>query len=587
MFDTRLRQLLLSLSEKHHLPDEVKKRVSAIAPEDITIKVAILGEFKCGKSTLTNALLGKRILPAFGEPTSAVLTEIAKSESDRYFVRRIKEDGSEVVTDISPGDLADEIMNHEPGKVVHIHLKDIDLLDSHVSLIDTPGVNSINDTHDDVTFGYLPFVDVAIVVMDVNTGAPSKSLLEFLDRIPKEEWKKFYFVLNKTDLISPTASKSIKERYRVDLSAHGFENPNLLTLSAKQELDAIDGNSKHGTPTNGVDWLRKTIAKDILAVKEQIAAERANEALRNEARGIVSLLQEILATLQWNAQEFDSQIKSLKQEVSELEVGLRRFESDFDQVKSDCLAHLQKVLDDYSYSISAKLAKEEPVDDLITGMVNEVNSLLSISVGKLRGIKIPGLGETVGQLIAGSIVAQTARMREIANLLVDVSTFAATVWLIPGGTGTKEAERLVEGVAVAGGRSVGKLASRGEKLLKALGALGKFIDAINPLEQIKKAILPSILNNKVRSVMFRMITDRIVVAFEELKTSMRMDIDTTFLQPKRDKENLIVALKDQSSKKLVEATEHRAALQRDIDALNSTIGVGPSRNVQALSLGKS
>lgn len=57
---TKAKEQLLSISERHELLD-VKKRISDIKSEDIQVNVAFLGEFKSGKTTIVNALLGKKI----------------------------------------------------------------------------------------------------------------------------------------------------------------------------------------------------------------------------------------------------------------------------------------------------------------------------------------------------------------------------------------------------------------------------------------------------------------------------------------------------------------------------------------------
>lgn len=195
---TKAKEQLLSISERHELLD-VKKRISDIKSEDIQVNVAFLGEFKSGKTTIVNALLGKKILPMFATPTTAVITEISKGTEDKFYVIKKDTDENELKQEISIGQLADAVTNVDINKKVLVQLKDIAFLDEKLLIIDTPGVSSIEKSHDDVTFGYLPMVDVAFFVMNINIGSPTKSLLDFLKQYPKETLSKFYFILNHTD----------------------------------------------------------------------------------------------------------------------------------------------------------------------------------------------------------------------------------------------------------------------------------------------------------------------------------------------------------------------------------------------------
>ena len=49
-------------------------------------KVLVLGEFKRGKSTLINALLGEEVLPAFATPCTAIINEVKWGEKKKAIV---------------------------------------------------------------------------------------------------------------------------------------------------------------------------------------------------------------------------------------------------------------------------------------------------------------------------------------------------------------------------------------------------------------------------------------------------------------------------------------------------------------------
>ena len=49
-----------------------------------TFKIMVMGNFKNGKSTFINALLGQEILPAYAVPTTAIINEIIAVITAKY-----------------------------------------------------------------------------------------------------------------------------------------------------------------------------------------------------------------------------------------------------------------------------------------------------------------------------------------------------------------------------------------------------------------------------------------------------------------------------------------------------------------------
>ena len=70
--------------------------------ESDNFKVLVIGEFKNGKSTFINSLMGKKVLPAYSTPCTAVINEVVYGKAERamlYFKNPLPE---EMSTDIEP-----------------------------------------------------------------------------------------------------------------------------------------------------------------------------------------------------------------------------------------------------------------------------------------------------------------------------------------------------------------------------------------------------------------------------------------------------------------------------------------------------
>jgi ribosome biogenesis GTPase A len=101
--------------------------------------VSVLGEFKRGKSTVVNALLGRDLLPTGVLPLTAVATEVAFGESGASLVHL---DGTRC--EVTVDELADFVTEaRNPGnerQVARVEVRvPAELLRPGVVLVDTPG----------------------------------------------------------------------------------------------------------------------------------------------------------------------------------------------------------------------------------------------------------------------------------------------------------------------------------------------------------------------------------------------------------------------------------------------------------------
>ena len=113
--------------------------------------LVVLGEFNHGKSTFVNALLGHDILPTGITPTTAALNHIVYGEKPS--ARAVKFDGS--IEDVPFEALADwvTVSGKSAEPFHHVEIKyPCELLKDNVTLVDTPGVNDLNEQRADITY---------------------------------------------------------------------------------------------------------------------------------------------------------------------------------------------------------------------------------------------------------------------------------------------------------------------------------------------------------------------------------------------------------------------------------------------------
>lgn len=186
--------------------EDVLKRLK----ED-TFSVAIVGEFKRGKSTLINALLEKDVLPTDVVPTTATINKVAYSVTP--FVRIEYNDGK--TEDIEIDKLNDYVTKLTPEsekiaqtvKIATVYYP-VNYCKNGVTIIDTPGLND-DEAMTNVTLSVLPQIDAAIMVM--MAGSPfSQYECDFLEnKVITSDLGRVLFVVTGIDLYDEDDAQKI------------------------------------------------------------------------------------------------------------------------------------------------------------------------------------------------------------------------------------------------------------------------------------------------------------------------------------------------------------------------------------------
>ena len=151
-------------------------------------KVAVMGEFKRGKSSLINALLGSRILPADATPTTATINRITYGAAPRAVITF--QDGRE--QEIPVHELKDYVTKiTAEGAARALQIKEATVYfptvfcQNHIDIIDTPGLND-DARMTQITIDMVANVDAVIV--PIHAHAPfSETEMKFVCQLIESE----------------------------------------------------------------------------------------------------------------------------------------------------------------------------------------------------------------------------------------------------------------------------------------------------------------------------------------------------------------------------------------------------------------
>jgi len=197
--------------------------------------LVILGEFNHGKSTFVNALLGEDVLPTGITPTTAALNHVIFAEAPK--ARAVLKDGD--VIDLAPGALS-EWVTVAGGRAPDVSYVEVgypaEMLRENITLVDTPGVNDLNEQRADITYGYVPRADAVIFLLDAGQ-ALKDSEREFLSsHVLEGSRDRLIFVLGKVDLLSDAERTAVTGYVKKGLRSL-VDEPVVFPLSARAHLE--------------------------------------------------------------------------------------------------------------------------------------------------------------------------------------------------------------------------------------------------------------------------------------------------------------------------------------------------------------
>jgi len=105
-----------------------------------------------------------------------------------------------------------------------------------ITIVDTPGTNSIIRNHQTITENYIPKSDLVIFVFPAK-NPHTATAWELLSLVRKDWHRKTVFVLQQADLATQRELAVNQERVKQYAHERNVQNPVLFTVSAKRELD--------------------------------------------------------------------------------------------------------------------------------------------------------------------------------------------------------------------------------------------------------------------------------------------------------------------------------------------------------------
>ncbi len=371
----------ISLMRETGILEEQARSVSELLRRysDNELVVSVIGQFKRGKSSLINAMLGEELLPVGIIPLTTVVTEIRCGEQFKALI--CFTDGSE--REVARAELPEYISeqknrnNHKNVASVKLWVTS-ELFGDGITLVDTPGVGSVHQHNTDTSYSYIEKSDAVLFLLSVDSPV-SEIEREFLLKT-SEHASKFYFAVNKIDTISRENQKEFIAYCSSVLSE---------TLGFDVSLYPVSSKTGEGVPEiiNG-------ISKDIHSSYDELLSASIAFKLANIISQAKSRMNLYLKAASIPSEELEAKVSEIRKKQSSLEYLsdevqiitrkqterlVERIEEHFNVLFQNVLNDLRSKASEYYESCKALPSKQfeqrilEALESVLRDKVREIN----------------------------------------------------------------------------------------------------------------------------------------------------------------------------------------------------------------------
>jgi small GTP-binding protein len=318
--------------------------------EEERFVLVVLGEFNHGKSTFVNALLGAPVLPAGITPTTATINHLVFAE--KPCAKAVLMDDS--VRAVDPKNLS-EWVTIESSKAEKVRYVEVgwpaEILRDRVTLVDTPGVNDINEARAEITYNYIPRADAVLFLLDAAQVLKQSERAFLEQRILRRSRDKLLFVIGKADLLSPEEKAEALKYCRDNLTPILDGEPVLFTVSAKQALAGHAAQS-------GIPELRQYLVRYLSEQRGRVLLDNASA----DGQRLCSYLGQNLGikrrSLELSLEELETRIHRVQKELSGKQQTMRGIQGRITAEADGIKARIRMDLEEFTAAFCAALPEE-------------------------------------------------------------------------------------------------------------------------------------------------------------------------------------------------------------------------------------
>ena len=372
--------------------------------------LVILGEFKRGKSTIINALLGKELVPINVTPETYTINEITFGHTQ--YVEAMLENGQRVpltIEDITREKL-EQRMKLFPAKIQYVSIKDNAPILRNIRIVDTPGLSDLESLDKQVE-DYIVNADAIMYAASCLLPFSETEQIFLASHVQPQRFGMLYILVNMVDALNSQQDvdkilrrfKGISERIVPNAITYGISGGDEFKRKLDRERP-LDKGTREFYETQFFQF-ELSLKRDIIMQKDVIRSKRVLTMLDQMRVEMDSKFRIINDMADLDQQKLEDKAKEFEKQQEELSKALE----DKKPALHLSILEMQQEAENWMYEFFSKLrasilecrAKDENGEDLYSSEDIEkyFYSFLMEKVGEAYRNCIENHRDRIGELV--------------------------------------------------------------------------------------------------------------------------------------------------------------------------------------------
>ncbi len=318
--------------------------------------LVILGEFKRGKSTIINALLGKELAPSNVSPETYTINEISYDPIPK--VEAVLENGDRRILtfrDITRDRLKIK-MRLYPSKIAHLDIRDNAEILKEMRIVDTPGLSDLEDLDKQVT-EYLVNADAIMYATSSLLPFSESEQIYLASHIQPQRFGMLYVLVNMIDALQNRSDvDKIMRRFK---SISGRIVPNAIVYGISGQDEFMRKTGGHRPPDKGTrEFYETQFLKFELSLKRDIVMQKDVIRTKRVLTMVENMVGETYSKLRMLADMAEMDMRAIENKTAEFDEQCGQLAKALDEAKPKLqlsITEMQQEAEKWMYEFFAKL----------------------------------------------------------------------------------------------------------------------------------------------------------------------------------------------------------------------------------------
>ncbi|MGO9145474.1 MAG: dynamin family protein [Desulfomonilia bacterium] len=323
----------------------------SLLKENPIIDVAILGQFKAGKSSFINSLVEREILPVGVIPVTTVITRLQYGPQERSMITYIDGTKSEIGIE-ELGKFISEAQNPSNSRNVDVVDLELPALEAYpgLRLVDTPGLGSVFTYHKEVSENWLPEVGAAVLAISADRPLSEHDLNLIADL--SFHTPTIVILLTKADLLTPDQQNEVVQFFQQTLKRKLNREYPIFLYSTRV----------------GMDFFKHRIEAELLSGLSMNRDQEFHCILNYKTQSLLGSCLSYLNIAMKTSVEADQDREALRSQILNEKVGFDQIRDEIGVITRECQRqtralltnHLEKFKNPLTEKLTGKLSGEMP-----------------------------------------------------------------------------------------------------------------------------------------------------------------------------------------------------------------------------------